>query len=277
MGGLSTKFSAIVEDLKTSWYFRVWALSWLVFAIVTFIALILLGQRATNDQLHPTWTTWIENAGEISFPDLLVKTNADEPNDAISNIFCEVGNPNDPNMLLIPLDLCPGGVAEKYCRLVIAGGFTANPAMNALTCYINITAPQGADTSIAITVAQDSPFGKEVVYVRPTMGAVVAISKIVVKAKGQQEAYTWRYNMQYKYDVVQPNYFVVKFVINNFMVTHFVEDIGFDSWLSIGGIGGFAYFMVILHTIAMTLVGLCLTPESKFLYGGEKASTYNQL
>jgi len=206
------------------------------------------------------------------------KTNDDEPNNAITNIYCEVGSPSDPNMLMVPLDLCPGGVSENYCRLVMAGGYTANPSAYSISCYVNISAPAGADTSIVVAVAQDSSFGRENTYIQPTNEAVVALSKTIIKAKGASESYIWRHRLQYKYDTYYPHYFVIRFSIEEFVVPHFVEDIGYDSWLSIGGIGGFAYFMVILHGITMTLVGFCLTPESKFLYGEKGgSSTYNQL
>jgi len=43
----------------------------------------------------------------------------------------------------------------------------------------------------------------------------------------------------------------------------------YNGWMTVGDIGGIAFFGVILHTIVMIIVGLFLANSSTFL-GGEQ-------
>lgn len=60
--------------------------------------------------------------------------------------------------------------------------------------------------------------------------------------------------------------------IRNFFVQHTQEVDTFNGWQSVGSIGGFIFFLVILHNILMFLVGFCLANDSKFLGGGADAA-----
>jgi hypothetical protein len=275
MGGLQTKLSAFVEDLKHSWYFRVWAFLWLFFAIITFSSLIILGQRATASQMHPYWSTYIQVPDTLNFPAISVKTDADEPTNQIVTVSCFAGTPESAQ-LFVNVDLCPGGIAPSTCRLIAAEQVAASKTQNAVDCTVNITAPPGADTVLAFEFQEETDFGRPIIWIQPTDEVYVYISKTVVEPKGSGPITIWQHHLAYKNDIPVNNFFSVKFVFDNFAVFHFVEDKGFDSWLSVGGIGGFAYFMVLIHTAFMTLISICLTPESKFLFG-EKGTQYGHL
>jgi len=62
------KFSNLAEDLKTSWYFRIWFILWLAGFLATFSALIILGKRADTAMAHESWRTWFERDTKIEYP-----------------------------------------------------------------------------------------------------------------------------------------------------------------------------------------------------------------
>jgi len=69
---MSTKFALILEDLKSSWFFRIWALLWLVCAVMTFVALVMFS-RYSNLQGHEgSARIWFERPAKINFPDFQI-------------------------------------------------------------------------------------------------------------------------------------------------------------------------------------------------------------
>jgi len=61
--------------------------------------------------------------------------------------------------------------------------------------------------------------------------------------------------------------YYVETIIETFRVEHREQRGFYTGYMAIGGIGGFAFWMLILHTIVMILVGFCFSKESKFLAG----------
>lgn len=48
---------------------------------------------------------------------------------------------------------------------------------------------------------------------------------------------------------------------------HIVEYDSYNGWMALGDIGGFAFFMMILHTMVMMCIGVCFNNDSQFLGG----------
>jgi len=269
MGQISTKFHLAVDDLKTSWYFKIYVVTWLLFAITTLSSLIILGQRATAGQAQPTWSLWIENGGNgLLFPPFSVRIADDENANIIDSVICK-GAPGYLN--LVPTMPCPDG-SEYPSKCVYVQADHANPAtqrLNGFDCYFNITAPNNpnADQVLLVQINETTSYGSSTTYIRPNANAWILLSKTGINDGTQpSEQFVWHTNLVYRTTVSPGDFFNVHFAYDTLSVFHWYKSIGFDTWLSVGGIGGFAFFMVILHTIVMWLIGLCLPNDSKFLH-----------
>jgi len=75
------------------------------------------------------------------------------------------------------------------------------------------------------------------------------------------------HDVVYKSTIDLNSYFNLTINMNTFAVFHWVQNTNYDSWMNVGAIGGFGYFMFVAHTILMGLISLCLTPNSKLLSG----------
>jgi len=279
MGNLSAKASALFDDLKHSWYFRIYIFFWVFFAILTFVALIILGERATQVQKNPTWRLWVENPNTLAFPDFQVRTNIDESENSIEGPICGCAAGSSATY---PAITACSGLAMNKCFAVSGSQCTGTlnnngspTATNNLDCTFNVTGPNSGDRVILVVFTDEANFGNSVTYVQPQQNAVIGLVKTVVKGNGVSSN-LWGRNLMYQSSVSEGGLFAVRFQYDTFTVFHWVEDSGFDSWLSVGGIGGFAFFMLILHTILMTIVEICIPNESKFLKGGAGASSSSE-
>jgi len=109
-------------------------------------------------------------------------------------------------------------------------------------------------------------------WVRPTELAWILVSKREFNSKDFSGVF-WDRVLEYHETEVIPGRYRIQTVIDAFFVHH--DDYGtHDSgWRALGSIGGFAFFTYILHTIVMSLIGLCLNNDSHFL-NPQGASTY---
>jgi len=266
MAGFGAKTSLFFDDLKSSWYFRIWVFGWLFAAILTFICLIILGQRATEIQKEQPWRLWIENAPQIAYPEFVIKTNSDEANNTITSTFCEWGS-RSQHPVIVNTAACSNGEPLTRCVFVGANGYYASQSENHLDCKINVTGPN-ADKVLLFQIYEQATFGASIMWVAPNDNAVIYLTKTIIQPKGKDASVIWSHQISYHSTVVEGDFFYVRISFDNFAVFHWQEDSGFDSWLSVGGIGGFAFFMLIMHTVFMTIVGTCLPNESKFLNSG---------
>jgi len=276
MGQAVAKFQLIWEDIKTSWYFRIYAITWLLFAVTTFSSLIILGQRATAGQSRGIWSLWIENAATgLTFPPFTVRLADDEQQNIIDSVVCRG---SDGYLNLVPTEPCPDGSPyPSKCVYVQADhASAATPTDNGFDCYFNVTAPASnmQDKILLIQINETNSFGPSTLYVNPNSNAWVSIGKTGVNdGSSAQENFIYHLSLTYRTTVIQGDFFNVHFAYDSFSVFHWFKSMGYDTWLSVGGIGGFAFFMVILHTAFMWLIGLCLTNDSKFLIHNEHESS----
>jgi hypothetical protein len=265
---LSSKTTPFFDDLKTSWFFRIYVFTWVFCALLTFIALVVLGQRATVAQKEQAWRLWIENSPSISYPSFIIKTNDDENLNTINNVICRfgVGHP-----MLVPTAGCANGEPNTKCMFVEAESYAASQDSNSLDCSINITAPPSADRILMIQIYEKASYGASITWLQPNNNAIILLTKAEIKPSSGSESIIWGHTVIYHSTVDDGTFFNVKFVFDTFAVFHWQEDSGYDTWMSVGGIGGFAFFMLIIHTIFMAIVTLCIPNESKFLKGGASA------
>jgi len=120
---------------------------------------------------------------------------------------------------------------------------------------------------------------------RNSPGAWVLLKKAYIKPTGSINSDlagpdgipVWEKSELYHSTVSTPGHYVVRTIISSFRVDHYEQTDSYNGWQAIGGIGGFAFWMVILHTIATIVVGFILSNESKFLAGSSNSSEHKPI
>jgi len=271
--GAVVRSQAIQDDLKHSWYFRIWALLWLLCAVLVFSALIILGGRSSEMQKEPSWRPWIKKVDEIEFPSFTVQTMPNETFDFIFTKQCTY-SPNGQHSLLIPTSACDGE-SEAQCTLFDAAEVYATPTNNRISCEFNITSPVGTDRTLLFTAVQTAENSQTPeLYIQPTANAQITVQPTITKETGKKAETHWDIRLNYKSSIIENEFFIIEIVVGNFNVFHFEEDAWYDGWMSAGEIGGFAFFLYILHTMAMLIVGIFLENNSTFLAGSTERSKY---
>jgi len=210
----------------------------------------------------------------LAYPAFQVRTQDDENQNQISSVTCRTTPADGGHSMLIQTTPCIDNSPITSCVLVHSDQATpATQQNNGFDCYFNITAPTGANKMLLVQISEDSGFGTTTTWIQPNSNAWMLLTRTDVASGSKKDQVIWHTNIVYHSTVPSNEFFNVKFVYNTFAVFHWYESIGFDAWLSVGGAGGFAFFMVILHTILMLLIGLCIPDDSKFLHStsaGEK-------
>jgi hypothetical protein len=273
------RFSVIVHDLKSSWYFRVWAVLWAICAVFVFVSLIILGARSTEADREQNWTYWRENATQIEFPGFHFRI--EDPTQTITASWCNHAG------VALSLVACSYGGSSSNCFKVDTTGIIAinkwgEPVSNTqIDCFINTTG-YGLQDNLMLAWALDPHSGyssnpyHQVNYIGPDQGAYVFLEKEIVKPmhaldNGDTFLTFWRRRVHYESTVKVNGQYYVSTAIETFGVGHFEQKDIYNGWMAMGDVGGFAFFLLILHTIVMLGLGVFLANDSKFLLGEHEA------
>jgi len=281
----------IAEDLKNSWYFRIWSLLWVVCAIVSFVALIILSRASNAAQDKPSFRMWTEMKSSINYPNLYVFLSYGEYEaENIKNINCVFG----PNNVTVDVTGCDGG--NQYtgeCQMIVANTTTSvyppstNPSYyqepEGIWCEIytdyNTTAGKGPYNTMIGIVADDTAAFPT--YMNPGAVSWMTMEQEVVTDKqfnGGKPVSFFRLQSTIISNQAPDGARMAFFVgFATFSVTHFETIDFFNGWMGVGAIGGFGFFLYILHAAIMGIIGLFITNNSVFLLGGAKRSTYDNL
>jgi len=258
---------------------------WFVCALVAFIGMIELAVRSDEAGKEKDWNFWIENTTSLEFPRFRFRfANRSEHTESF------VGTPlchhlNQP----VPIDTCAGHTDRTKCFTVVANGVVAQN---------NIAAPRGDEiitcnfTSTGFNETINQLVGWELDHTHPNLGSRyyntlwlgprqspgvwVYLKKSFLQPQGSMSSDLagpngipiWEKSQLYHSTVYKPGTYVVHTIISSFRVDHFKQTDSYNGWMAVGGMGGFAFWMVILHTIVMIVVGFILSNQSKFLTGG---------
>jgi len=284
MGQLFENLRGIAEDFKTSWYFRIWAALWFVFALVAFIALIELGARSNESGKEKDWNTWIENATQLTFPRFHFRfENFGTRGEEITDTFCtHLG-------LSVHTMNCEGHQNRSKCFAVASDGITVTNTWSApfgserIECSFNVTKLVTNNTRPANTLIGWSLEGRHSTFANPFTdtlwleprdrpGVAVQLRKRIISPlrgalyeAGSDGFEVWEKSYVYHSTASTGGEYYVSTSLAGFRVEHLEQTNSYNGWMAVGGIGGFAFFMVVLHTIVMILVGFALPNESKFL------------
>jgi len=282
---------AIVDDLKHSWYFRIYALLWIVCAIVAFSALIVLSHASEENQKNPGYRVWTEFPTKLLFPnfDVFVRSAVEE----FTGAQCYYNYGGSDNKT-IPTSSCQFGWSQDYCLTVNANTTYATYPTNenipdiwirpeALFCLFytsyNASAAYNNDTDTILGVriwGDKAPY-----FAYPGTITDMIVSQMEISQK-QRDNGNQRVQYQAQTSVASnwvPNgaRFGIMFRFLNFHVTYFEQQDLFNGWMGIGAIGGFAFFLYLLHWGVMALIGMFIANDSKYLGGSDRAKGYDNL
>lgn len=253
-----------LEDLKTSWYFRIWFCTWFICAVFVFSALIINGGRSDEAMEHQGWAFWIEHATSIEYPNFAFRTALDEISNEIGSVYCSL------NGLVISTAQCnDGSVRTKCVQLNMKGDYAKRDANN-LVCTVTYNVTTDPDQMIGFEIMKPAnEFGVAFTWIRPNNNVWVLLTKNVVAGeKGDPRDY-WGRQLVYHSTVSLPGTFQVSILMDHFDVFHWVESDSYTGWMAVGDIGGFAFFLVILHTFVMWIVALFIENNSRYLRQGD--------
>jgi len=278
-------FSLIVEDLKTSWYFRIWAILWIICAIFSFVGLIVLSHSSDEAQLKPGWRIWVEHRESAYYPDFEITLFANENlTDSITTCNCFYGKEATP----VGTAPCKTGQPITQCVQVQSSSFQSYKSdetvgfpfftTDSIHCYIineaqNVTAD---DRILAVAVGN--------IQNKPTPNFVAPGTRTEIRFLERQIQYRKmpvEVNYETQTGVVSninnnPSSSIIFFKFAHLHVDHFQETDVFNGWMGVGVIGGFCFFLYLLHAIIMALIGICVPNTSKFL-GGSREEGYRNL
>jgi len=284
MGQLFENLRLIIEDFKTSWYFRLWCAFWFICALVAFIGLIELSALSTESGKEKDWNTWIENATELEFPSFRLRFSHFDTSDEtiVGLINCTQGRSN-----LITPRYCPGHTNFSKCFFVDTSNIILKNEWGRfgeerITCNFNTI---GWNTTENQNIGWEfhSPVGHlgpsryySTLYLAPRSrpGAWVMLNKAYISPLSGDSEITgsnsrsipiWEKKFVYHSTLSTPGVYSITTMVSSFRVMHYEQTDTFNGWMAIGAIGGFAFWMVILHTICMIVIGIFFSNESKFL------------
>jgi len=269
----------IIHDFGNSWYFRFWALFWLIAALVTFSALIILSGQARNSQKDKDIEMWVENASEIQFPRFHFRMDH-RGSEVFLNLQCQYGDE------ILQTHDCQSfhgfQPPQNQCLAIWADEKTVKNDWNRPNDRIQCTmetqgsGPQG-NLIMAFDLEGEHVFGFtggafESTWFAPNDNAWIMLEKNLLQASKHDFQITlWDKTLLYHSTQSQPNYYNVTVIIGSFFVNHWDPKVTYNGWMTVGNIGGVAFFMVCIQTIAMIVFGIFLSNTSTFLNGtGDK-------
>eukprot|EP01120_Amphizonella_sp_Union-15-10_P006409 TRINITY_DN2044_c0_g1_i2.p1 TRINITY_DN2044_c0_g1~~TRINITY_DN2044_c0_g1_i2.p1 ORF type:complete len:174 (-),score=17.33 TRINITY_DN2044_c0_g1_i2:1-522(-) len=140
-----------------------------------------------------------------------------------------------------------------------------------IKCTVSVTQPNAVDDIMItweIAGQSDQSIDPSATWIASNNDAWVLLTKSVYwNTKGKSKDL---YDQRLVYHSSESEFllFNVTVVYNSFEVWNYEEE-SYTGWSSIGQIGGFWFYLVVMHTLAMVAVGVVLPNKSVFLRGEE--------
>jgi len=268
---LATQARLFGDDLKTSWYFRIWFFLWLFCAVFVFAILIVDGRRSDKAKQHEKWGFFVESAKSIEYPSFAFRTANDEKANQIGSVLCSLDG------LLINTQVCADGAPRAACVQFNMAGDYATREKNSLICSLTLNATYDPDKMIAFEILKPAnEFGIAWTWIRPTANAWVLLTKNVITNENHETKDYWGRQLVYHSSVYTNTTFQISILMDTFNVFHWVEADWYNGWMAVGDIGGFAFFLLIIHTIIMWFVAICFENNSRWLHQTEGSAAEYQ-
>jgi len=275
MGETTIQIREIIKDLRASWYFRVWAALWVFCAVFSFAVLILDGKHATANKEHPPLEIRIENASEIRFPKFHFLAYDNVKIESLSCLRNSVRvNITSCDPKYGPFDICRQVEGESF----IAYNNKSLPEGNVMIfCELDTV---GNQSMIAFDIVGSGSFGPNSftsIWLHPTMDAMILLEKReIIMDEGAPKHTQWSRDLVYRSDMFTNGVYRMNIVIGSFKIEHIKPKVIYNGWMAVGDVGGFAFFLLILHTAVMLVVGVFFENHSHFLKGSRNEQEMNK-
>jgi len=273
------RIKQIAHDIANSWYFRSWALFWLLGALTTFSALIILSSQANFDKHNEAIQTWVENASSIQLPNFHFRLNH-RGDEVFSNLQCIYDN---TILAYHPCQAFHGfQPPQNQCLAIWADAFTIYQNWNIqgppprIQCTAE-TFGSGPQDNLIMAFSLEGQYGFgggpfSSTFFAPNDDAWIMLELNMFKLNRHTPSIPlWQQSVIYHSTNSQPNFYNVSVMLGSFFVNHWEPKDIYNGWMTIGNIGGVAFFMVCIQAVAMVFFGIFLTNNSTFLDGtGDK-------
>jgi len=244
---------------------------WVSFAIFGFAILIIISRQSAVAQQRDYLDMWIENSTSINFPVFHFRIYDYDPAE-FDSIVCTT-----KQGLLVPNQICNVSVNDvppiEKCFAVSASDIvtidTVDPTENAIICWFNTTA--NTTSSLVAWEVEGDNFqytganSYAATWVHPSPNAWVLLQKSIISRNPESHVVGWHRDLVYQSSLSDNGQFTVSTIISSLQITHYNSRDSFNGWRALGEIGGFAYALVLVHTVVMIIIGFCMTNDSKFL------------
>jgi len=298
---ISQSFDALKSDLRSSWYFRVWALGFLIICCAYLAGVIHISSIATVRSAKQNLRTWFSREQSLAFPDFFVSISPDGimagesfasttcQHDGIllTPAACQGGeNPHGPPRGHTPppntcYNFFFSGVMAMAPQWNNSNGSPMPPSnqatQNTIVCDFKVSTVNFSSAYDIVFGVKYGDVGRALngengMYIQSNQGTWVYLNALLFWEQNGTANTLWNSNLQYHSDMshafMQGYDFQVTTTIASFFVQNFQVEDDLDSWTVLALFGGLwigLYFFV--FKIFMFFVGFCLANDSKFLLG----------
>jgi len=261
------KVKAVLSDLLSSWYFRLWLLFATTSIIIGITAFFEISVSSTEYDMEHNVHIWTERPSSMNFPAFQFRLLQSEP-------IVFVANSSAINCMhsgqTVPWTSCGNNVGTDKCRAIGVGNLVSAKNGNfrdeAIFCDMMTTIAdfRQYDTFMAFQIQGE---GGETAWFGPNNHTWITLEKFAYHDYKNKKTFEgWNRQLTYHSTAWTAGRYRVAIMIGNFVVVNFaLDNTNIHEMVAVADIGGFAFFMMIMHTLAMTFVGLFFVNDSKFL------------
>jgi len=273
---IGDSFRKVVDDLKNSWYFRIWALFFLTLVILFIVAFSVLVHQSGVAASQGAQMVVSQEVETIDFPRFHFRVfNGDAIRLTSANCFFLGHTPPFP----IHEVNCasnwgyPYNSSTSYCTAFVAESLIATRGhfnTSRIQCNVVATPVNSTDTDalIAFEVEGFRNYGINdgaSIWIAPNNNAWVMLTKVIWNERGSSRV-EWERFLLYHSTVRVPGIYNVQISIADWHVdTYITKENYYTGWMALGDIGGVAILFVFFHMILMFIAGLCVSNNSSFL------------
>jgi len=273
------KIKQIFHDLSQSWYFRVWLLLWIISAIIVFSALVILSKTSATDQQQQDIAMWLTNASSIRYPRFHFRLDH-RGEEIFTDYSCSFGTQSltpavcqgFPGMQPPPMNQCIAWNSDSFTAM---NDLSIMDADSRIYCEISTSGTgQQGNEMMSFGLEGQNVFGPAGLllstFFAPCDSTWLMLQKSTLQpTQGSQTLEFWNTDLLYHSTLNQTNLYNVTVIMGSYYVFNFQPRNSYNGWMTVGDIGGVSYFMVIIHTLVMVIIGLFLSNTSTFLTGSE--------
>jgi len=271
MGETIKNFKDIIEDIRSSWYFRFWTLFWVICALAGFSCLIILGGKMSKNLKYEDVSVWRENVSTMSFPRFHFRSDPENTfldyqcfheKRGLLPEKCQMWNGIQP-----PISTC---FAISGSDITIPNNMSLSTDHQRINCNILTNGSIVGNTLIAFELegANVIAYGGNSyasIWMTANGNSWVMLEKATFQPVSGPTLTEWHRTLMYHSSLSIPGFYNVSIIIGSFNVLHWEQVNNYTGFMGLGDVGGFAFFMLILHTICMIVLGIFLDNNSNFL------------